>query len=59
MNFKLTYSCIKNTFTQLVIIIFGFIIVMTILLNFVEIERIPLMADFFVKVLASVLSYKN
>ncbi len=56
MKFKLINYRIKNTFTQTLIIILGFILLMTILLNFVEIERIPIMADFFVKVLAIVLS---
>ncbi|PKV52460.1 hypothetical protein ATE84_4576 [Aquimarina sp. MAR_2010_214] len=33
------------------IIIFGFVFIMTILLNFVDKEKIPLMGDFFGKVL--------
>jgi len=54
MKFKLTNYCIKNTFTEALKIILVFILLMTILLNFVEKERIPIMADFFVKVLAIV-----
>jgi len=59
MKFKLTYSCVKNTFTDLLIIICVFILLMTIVLSFVEIERISLIADFFVKVLPSILSFRN
>ncbi|MNX93238.1 hypothetical protein D3C86_1254150 [compost metagenome] len=40
-----------DTAVQLVKVILVFIFVMTIVLNFVEKDRIPLMGDFFEKVL--------
>lgn len=43
-----------NQTTLLVTIFLGFIFIMTILLNFVEKERISLMGDFFKKVLPSI-----
>ncbi len=42
---------IMDTIVQLVIVIFVFIFVMTIVLNYVKKDRIPLIGDFFVKVL--------
>lgn len=42
---------IMNTLVLLVIAVLIFIPVMTIILNFVEKDRIPLMANFFEKVL--------
>lgn len=43
-----------NTLILSLIIIFVFIFMMTIVLNFVEKDRIPLMADFFEKVLPKI-----
>lgn len=43
-----------NETTLLVTIFLGFIFVMTILLNYVEKERITLIGDFFKKVLPSI-----
>ena len=40
-----------NTLVLMILIIFSFIVIMTIVLNFVEKERIPLMIEFFEKVL--------
>lgn len=43
-----------NTLTRFLIIILVFILLMTIVLNYVEKDRIPLMADFFEKVLSKI-----
>jgi hypothetical protein len=43
-----------NTFIRSLIIILVFIVIMTIILNFVEKERIPLMANFFEIVLSKI-----
>lgn len=43
-----------NTMHQGLLIVFGFIIVMTLILNFVEKDRIPMMGDFFEKVLPEI-----
>lgn len=50
---------IMNTFILSLIIILTFIFLMTIVLNFVEKDRIKLMADFFEKVLANLFKYKK
>ncbi len=56
IKLKLINCGIKNLFIEALKIILAFIVVMVIILNFVEIEKIPIMADFFVKVLAIILS---
>lgn len=45
---------IMNTIVLLVIAVLVFILMMTIILNFVEKDRIPLMATFFEKVLPKI-----
>lgn len=57
--FKPIYDHITNPIILFFLIVFCFIIIMTILLNKVEKDRIPLMADFFEKVLASILNKKK
>lgn len=44
----------KKAILSIIIYAFVFIIVMTIILNFVEKDRIPLMANFFEKVLPKI-----
>lgn len=43
-----------NPIHQGLLIVFGFVIVMTLILNFVEKDRIPMMGDFFEKVLPEI-----
>lgn len=56
IKLKLINCGIKNLFIEALKIILVFIAVMVIILNFVEIEKIPIMVNFFVKVLAIILS---
>ena len=48
-----------NTLVLMTIIIFAFIVIMTIVLNFVEKERIQLMGDFLEKVLSIIFKNKK